>query len=229
MAAKGFDAAVPSCAGWTVRDAVAHVAEVYLHKAETMRRQADPQPWPPPGLSGREPIALLLETRAQLLDELRTRGPEAPSYTWHPPDQTVGFWFRRMALETAVHRIDVELAHAAETPVDALLAADGIDEVLTVMLAGDWSDFPVEEAAGTVVDLSAGTRTWRIQLEPAYVTVTDHAADPAITDDADVVLSGDPSDLLLWLWGRAPLDRLTIEGAADVVTALRSRVVIATQ
>lgn len=230
VAAKGFAAPVPSCAGWTVGDAVTHVAEVYLHKAETMRRLADPQPWPPPGLaSGRDPIELLLETRAQLVDELRTRGPEAPSYTWHPPDQTVRFWFRRMALETAVHRVDVELAHAAETPVDALLAADGIDEVLTVMLAGDWSDFPVEAAAGKVVDLSAGARTWRIHLEPAYVTVTDHAADPSIADGADVVLAGDPSDLLLWLWGRAPLDRLTVEGDPDVVEALRSRVVIATQ
>jgi uncharacterized protein (TIGR03083 family) len=193
-----------------------------------MRRQADPQPWPP-DLSGREPIRLLLEARGQLLDELRTRGPEAPSYTWYPPDQTVGFWYRRMAQETAIHRIDVELAHAAETPVDPALAADGIDEVLVVMLAGDWSDFPVEAAAGKAVDLSAGGRTWRVQLDPESVTVTEHAADPAITDGAHAVVSGAPSDLLLWVWGRAPLDRLAVEGDAEVVTALRSRLVMATQ
>jgi uncharacterized protein (TIGR03083 family) len=228
VAAKGLDPQVPSCPGWTVGDAVTHVAQVYLHKAETMRRQADPQPWPP-DLSGREPIRLLLEARGQLLDELRTRGPEAPSYTWYPPDQTVGFWYRRMAQETAIHRIDVELAHAAETPVDPALAADGIDEVLVVMLAGDWSDFPVEAAAGKAVDLSAGGRTWRVQLDPESVTVTEHAADPAITDGAHAVVSGAPSDLLLWVWGRAPLDRLAVEGDAEVVTALRSRLVMATQ
>lgn len=228
VAAKGLDAAVPSCAGWTVRDVVVHVAQVYLHKVESMRQQADPSPWPP-DLSGREPIGLLRESLATLVSELRSRGPSAASYTWYPPDQTVGFWFRRMAQETAVHRVDVELAHSAATPVDALLAADGIDEVLVVMLAGDWSDFPVEEAAGSVVDVSAGGRTWRVRLDRTAVTVTEHAADPSITDGADAVVSGDPSDVLLWAWGRAPIDLLSVEGDAAAVTALRRRLVMATQ
>jgi uncharacterized protein (TIGR03083 family) len=193
-----------------------------------MRQQADPSPWPP-DLSGREPLGLLRESLATLVSELRTRGPAAVSYTWYPPDQTVGFWFRRMAQETAVHRVDVELAHSALTPVDASLAADGIDEVLVVMLAGDWSDFPVEEAAGSVVDLSAGGRTWRVRLDRTAVAVTEHAADPSITDGANAVVSGDPSDLLLWAWGRAPIDPLTVDGDAEAVAALRRRLVMATQ
>lgn len=228
VAAKGLDAAVPSCEGWTVRDVVVHVAEVYLHKVECMRRMASPEPWPP-DFSAREPIGLLRESLATLVDELRSRGPAAPSYTWFPADQTVGFWYRRMAQETAVHRVDVELAHGAVTPVDAGLAVDGVDEVLVIMLAGDWSDYPVEEAAGKVVDISAGGRTWRIRLDRTEVTVTDDAADPAIVDGADATVSGDPSDLLLWTWGRAPLERLNVEGDPELVAALRRRLVLATQ
>jgi hypothetical protein len=29
-----------------------------------------------------------------------------PAGSWYTPDQTVGFWIRRMAQETVIHRID---------------------------------------------------------------------------------------------------------------------------
>jgi hypothetical protein len=34
------------------------------------------------------------------------RKPEDPAGSWYTPDQTVGFWIRRMAHETVIHRID---------------------------------------------------------------------------------------------------------------------------
>jgi len=40
--------AVPSCPEWTLADLVSHVAHVYLHKVETMRRGQWPDPWPRP-------------------------------------------------------------------------------------------------------------------------------------------------------------------------------------
>ena len=45
-------------------------------------------------------------------------------------DQTVGFWYRRMALETVVHRVDVETGFGVPRAVNAELAVDGIDEVV---------------------------------------------------------------------------------------------------
>ena len=54
-----------------------------------------------------------------------------------------------MAHETSIHRRDVESAVGATTPVAADLAVDGIDEVLALMLAGDWSDEVVPEASGS--------------------------------------------------------------------------------
>jgi MDMPI C-terminal domain/Mycothiol maleylpyruvate isomerase N-terminal domain len=42
----------------------------------------------------------------------------------HRPDQTAGFWRRRMAQETVVHRVDAESAHGRASPVPAALAAE---------------------------------------------------------------------------------------------------------
>lgn len=241
VASKGLDAPVPSCPGWTVEDVVSHVAHVYLHKVVCMQTQANPDPWPP-DLSGRESVGLLRESFATLLDELRTRGPDAPSFTWYEPDQTVGFWYRRMAQETAIHRVDVELAHEMLTPVDAELAADGIDEVLSIILAGDWSDEPVDEADGRSVDVLAGGRSWRVVLGRTRVDVveTTPGSDETASGDggvqrsggsapADVTLTGDPSDILLWMWGRVPADTFRGAGDEEVLAACRRRLALATQ
>ena len=223
MARRGLDAPVPSCPGWRVDDVVRHLSQVYLHKIECMRQQAAPKPWPP-DLSHREPLTLFDESFGELVRELESRGPRAPSYTWYPADQTVGFWYRRMAQETAVHRVDVELAHGAATPVDPDLAVDGIDEVLSIMLAGDWSDEPVDEAAGRTVRVTSADRWWRIALDRTSVV-----CEPRGSAATDVIISGQPSDVLLWLWGRGPLDRLVTSGDQSVVSAFRDRLARATQ
>jgi uncharacterized protein (TIGR03083 family) len=194
-----------------------------------MRTLANPDPWPP-DLSYREPLELLSAATTTLLGELRTRGPKAPSYTWWPPDQTVGFWYRRMAQETAVHRVDVEQAHDRVTPIDPELAADGVDEALLLMLAGDWSDYPVDEAAGSITLLSTAGRNWRVELDRTTVSCTELApgADPGLRH---ATVEGEPHDLVLWVWGRQPLDlkRLTVEGDQQVIEATRRRLALATQ
>ncbi|MET0712971.1 MAG: maleylpyruvate isomerase N-terminal domain-containing protein, partial [Jiangellaceae bacterium] len=65
VAERGLDPPVPCCPGWTVRDAVEHTAEVFLHKVACMREKAMPDPWPPE--RGAEPTIPYLRTA---LDEL---------------------------------------------------------------------------------------------------------------------------------------------------------------
>jgi hypothetical protein len=91
------------------------------------------------------------------------------------------------------------------------------------MLAGDWSDEPDDSATGQRVAISTGGRTWHVTLERESVRVTEDDG------DADATLGGDPSDVLLWLWGRAPDERVTRSGDADAIRLLRSRLVLATQ
>ncbi len=213
---------VSSCPGWTVADLVDHVGQVYRHKVEAMRQQRDPDPWPPPPHGG-DPVDWLEGATEELLAELADRGPNAPSYTWHEPDQTVGFWFRRMAQETAVHRFDAELAAGAPSPVDDELALDGVDELLDVFFAGDWSDLPQPDLTGRIA-LRAADRSWLVVLEPAEVTI-----EPFAGEVVDAVVTGEPSELLLWLWGRLPTERVHIDGDAAAVQRLLRRLADVTQ
>ena len=221
-AASGLDAAVPPCPGWTVRDAVEHVCEVYEHKAACIALAgARPEPWPPEWPE-RDPLAWFDDAFARLLAALEGTDADAPSWTWWPEDQTAGFWVRRMAQETAVHRVDVQSAFGDPSPVDAELAVDGVDEVLTMMLADDWSDEPHPELTGTAV-VRAGDDVWHVDMAAEEVSVRRGEG------PADVTVRGEPSPLLLWLWGRAPDDAVTFEGDAGAFRRLRDRLALATQ
>src|SRR5260370_20031422 len=129
-------ATVPSCPGWTVADLTRHVGEVYLHKTLAMREGAEPDPWPPKELADEEPLALLDRAYTGLVAEFAVRKPEDLAGSWYVPDQTVGFWIRRMAQETVIHRIDAELGtRQPVAPVPAHLAIDGIAELLQGFVA----------------------------------------------------------------------------------------------
>jgi uncharacterized protein (TIGR03083 family) len=227
-ATGGLDEPAPTCPGWSVRDVVEHTAEVYLHKVASMRDKvlADTSTpgWPPP--RGSEPTPVFFAAaRDALLRELTSRDPREACPTWWTDDQTVGFWGRRMAHETAIHRLDVEIALGDVTPVDPDLAVDGIDEVLRRMLAGDWSDQPVVEGAGTVLGVESGGRRWRVVLEPKAVVVTV----PRHDEPVDATVSGDPVVLYRWAWGRGGAEGLTAGEDARYLHLLRSRLSEATQ
>src|SRR3712207_3778827 len=135
IAARDLTSPVPTCPGWSLADLVRHVAVVYLHKVECMRRGEFPRPWPPPGVNDEEPVALLDRAYAALRHEFGVRAPTDPAPTFFRPDQTVGFWLRRMTQESVVHRVDAELAVRVPVGhVPAELAVDGVDEVLRVFL-----------------------------------------------------------------------------------------------
>ena len=128
----------------------------------------------------------------------------------------------RMAQETAVHRVDVQSAFGAITPIEAELAVDGFDEVLVMMLAGDWSDEPQPGPSGTVV-VAAANHAWRIVMFPDQVTVGD------VTSEAEAGVTGEQSNLLRWLWGRAPDTAVLIDGDPAAASRLRDRLSLATQ
>jgi len=218
-----IEADVPSCPGWQVRDLVAHIAQVYEHKIECTRLGKAPDPWPPEWPQAADPVPWFRDAHARLLDMFEANEASSRSATWWPADQTVGFWARRMAHETAVHRVDAELARGAATPVDASLATDGVDEILHIMLAGDWLEDADDEMKGQRVAIETGGRAWQVVLDREAMTVLDGDG------TADATLSGSPSDVLLWLWGREPDDRVEMSGDQEAHRLMRTRLVMATQ
>jgi len=229
-AAHGLEAAVPSCPGWTVGDVVAHTGVVHRHKEQIVREQwteGSPERVEPPsdGLLGwfRRGVDRLIHT-------LAAHDPAEPASTWHPPDQTVGFWYRRMAHETAIHRVDAELGHHEAGRVERRLAGDGIDELLGVMLTGcpEWATVtPTDHVLRLECTDTDGTWTLR-QVTFSGTSPSEgtrHAGEPAFVFDEAApvsVVRGTASDLLLYGWGRGPADRLQVEGDVDVVRMLRT-------
>jgi len=230
-----FTAAVPTCPGWTVADLTRHVGEVYLHKTLAIREGAEPEPWPPKEIAGEDPLALLDRTYAGLLAEFATHEPADPAGSWYSPDQTVGFWIRRMAQETVIHRIDAELGTGQPVaPVPADLAVDGIDELLKVFVAygvAEWGAYFTDVLAaspGRTYTVRTVGAAWRVRTGPGQFTVGDGAGD----DPADVTVSGPPTAVLRWLWNRESAGEpsgVTVEGAPEAVAELRQCIVTATQ
>jgi uncharacterized protein (TIGR03083 family) len=203
VAVRDLTAQVPNCPQWTVDDLVRHVAFVYLHKVTAMRSGAQPESWPPAELEREESLTLLDRGYSELVAEFDGRKPDEPTPTWYEPDQTVGFWVRRMAQETVIHRVDAE--QALGEPVAAIddeLALDGIDEILQCFLAWPSTVWPEEFAPSLpkveeAVLVRAGEHGWLVRASPHRITVTDAGAGAAAS------VGGDPASVRLGLWRRA--------------------------
>lgn len=220
--------AVPSCPDWTVDDLLRHVTHVYLHKVACMRLGREPQGWPPPH-DGQPAPAGLRRAYAELAGEFDRRPPSEPAFTWYDPDQTVGFWLRRMAQETLVHRYDAELAAGATTAVPADLAADGVDEFLVAFVGfltrryADDEDVARVLAGAGELAVRCGELGWLVRPGPAGAEVTRLPAEPTAAERAaPVAVSGDPVAVLLWLWRRAGDDTVTLSGDAAALAACRA-------
>jgi uncharacterized protein (TIGR03083 family) len=153
------------------------------------------------------------EAASNLEDCFRTSAPDERTWTWWEPDQTVGFWMRRMTHETAVHRWDGQLAHGEPRPIDSDRAADGVDEALTVYQP-KWCR-PESKVAGRGESYhfhrTDGPGEWVVRFEGKGMDARrEHGK-------ADVALRGSGSDLLLFLWHRIPAGQLEVVGDRALV------------
>jgi uncharacterized protein (TIGR03083 family) len=225
-AATDLDKPVPTCPGWTVRDAVAHTATVYAHKSTIIEGSLDgpPADWPPE-FSYADVREFYDEQLHRVIEALRTRAPETSVWTWYEPDQTVGFWVRRMMQETVIHRADVESAMAARPDIPDEVAVDGIDELVERMLCDDDPGYyeGYSPGQGQRVAVTAAGHAWTITLGESVASFVREAS------DADAKVSGDAGAVLLALWTRLPYEAVDATGDESALAALRALVAVATQ
>jgi hypothetical protein len=121
-----------------------------------------------------------------------------------------------MAHETAVHRWDAELAVGDTTPIDPELAADGVDEWLTVHLDTDvtYRGPEVPRPAGPLhLHCTDVPGEWWAALDGTDLTVVrEHRK-------GDVAARGRAEDLLLVCWRRLPPSAVDVVGDAAVLQA----------
>jgi uncharacterized protein (TIGR03083 family) len=223
----GPAAAVVTCPEWTVQELVRHVARVHQWAARALlAAPGDERPTPdePPRVWD-ELLAWWDEQRSTLVKTLRERGPDTPSWTFAPP-HTAGFWARRQAHETAVHRLDAEHAAAGSAQPDSVpslvfdpeLAADGIDEVLHVGIPRRLRREPAAVHGTVLLHAADAGRAWLVRLhgpDPLEVGPADH---PAIDADASVVGTADA--VYRAVWGRP--SHAVKGGDPALVSALRA-------
>ena len=227
---KGLDEPVPCCEGWSVRDVVGHTGAVHRQKEAIVREQrggGEPEYEDPPGDDLL--MAWFVDGADLLVATLAAADPATPVATWYPSDPTVGFWYRRMAHETLIHRVDAEQAHGTVGPIDSELAADGVDEILRVFMADvpEWGSATERER---MIRLIAGERSW-VMRDAAFSGTSPNgkrydelqmfAVDDDHEGDTDATIAGSPQALDLWLWGRGALDELDVTGEEDLVALLR--------
>src|SRR5512146_1532996 len=174
---------IPTCPEWTLRQLVTHVGRAHRWAAEITRRRSDtfiPFREVPGGKlpeDRAEQCAWLRAGPALLVGAVREAGSDVVwSFTGPVP---AGFWLRRMAHETLVHRADAQLAAGAEPEpaIGAEEAADAIDEWLMLLAAGHADDRPQALPAGASLHIHAtddglgGRGEWLIRRDAGGLAV----------------------------------------------------------
>jgi uncharacterized protein (TIGR03083 family) len=209
------DRIVPSCPDWSVADLLDHQSRVYRWAAAQAAAPAGTRVRMseiPKRPDGDDPLGWFEASRDEVVPALHAMTePDEEIETFAGP-QPRRFWARRMALETAVHRWDVEGAVREPTAIATDLAVDGIDEVLAVQIPR-LIDLPTLDAQGATFHLHAtdAEGEWLIAVSADGIDVSHGHA------KGDAAARGTASDLLLYLWGRIPPQRLEAFGDTGLV------------
>ncbi|MER7210480.1 maleylpyruvate isomerase family mycothiol-dependent enzyme [Streptosporangium sp. NPDC000239] len=215
VAGADLAAAVPSCPDWNLAQLLRHVG--YGHRwAETIVRTRATTPPPDtelrdlPADTGQDPAeidAWLAEGARLLADTLREAGPDAR--TWVPVEtETSGFWARRFAHETLVHRADAALAAGRDFTAGREVVVDALDEWMELASLPQMLDVNPRQrellGPGRTIGLhatdtgpSAGTE-WLVDLTGDTVTCRRGRGAAAVT------LHGPLTALLLVVYRRRP-------------------------
>ncbi|MEU0937389.1 MULTISPECIES: maleylpyruvate isomerase family mycothiol-dependent enzyme [unclassified Embleya] len=236
-AVTDMDAPVPSCPGWTVADVVRHSVLMYTDAAGQLRPQHRPVGGDPLPVAGSATKGDLLDTytraHAALVTEMARRDPLDPIEGENldpgvaegvdgdgPDPGTAGFLIRRMAREAAVHRADIEMAVGTPGPLDAQQSLDGIDEVLGVLLPAHYDGSARDGASGRTIGVHSNRHHWRLTMQRSGVAMSRDQG------FADAAVSGEPAELLLYLWGRRPGTVVSQTGDRTVLAAFRRRLAV---
>lgn len=211
-AERASDAEVPSCPGWSMVDLVLHTGGVHRFWNEIVERRL--QGYRETSRSEKPPrdeaVGWFREGAEQLVATLTAADPEERVWTW-AAQKNVAFVRRRMAHETAVHRWDAESAAGDPGPLEAALAADGVDEFLDVFVPAQRQPF---ERMGESLHLHRidGDGEWLVRFNPDGVSVQrSHAK-------GSVAVRAPASELLLLLWRRVGIEDVEVFGDRSLLS-----------
>lgn len=206
---------VPSCPDWTLDDLLFHTGTV--HRFWTRIADGtltDPDTWTGADDVPEDPaelpawLAAGAEAAAATVEVL---DPAEPRWSWSTR-KDAGFIQRRLAQETAVHTWDALDALGRDEAIERELAADGVEEFLTVCRhETPPAGFPADGLHLHATD-GPGEWTLRVAGDGTWQLLTEHAK-------GAVAVRGTASDLLLFLWQRRTPADLEVFGSPEDLTA----------
>ncbi|PWR15238.1 hypothetical protein DKT69_12030 [Micromonospora sicca] len=225
-AAPSLDVRVPTCPEWTLFDLVQHLGEGRRKWAAIVAAgPADAPPAISAPVPPREREALLAwfaASTGELLAALREAGPDRGCWTWWGPSQspqTAGAVARHQLQQVAVHTYDAQVAVGAPQPLPDEVALDGVDEFLTTCVAttAAWPHKPA------VIDYHATEgRSWRLWFSADGARTARLSAPVAGEgpEAAYVSARGTANELVMFFYGRIPMDLLRLDGDRRVFDQL---------
>jgi uncharacterized protein (TIGR03083 family) len=224
-------APVAACLGWSTYDLVRHLGNVHAWAATIVEtgQEAVEQDDAPPSRRRRAVAEWYAAKAEDLYQVLWSADPHAPCWNFAFGVGEAGFWPRRQLHETLMHSVDLGL-----TDLPADLAADGVDETLTVFLKRMHDrGHPAALTAPLALVASDVGRAWT--LTPRQVRSESHGPDteyggpPLVVQrlypQADRVEA--PAAVLdRLLWKRVPVDHPGVRVTGDrerVATLLAGR------
>ena len=207
-----LDRPVPNCPGWTIYNAMVHVGRVGIAWRSMILASPDDPDSRARGYAdaeargpGHSPTDLASWAHSAL-DELEG-DTERPSYFSMTGGRgTRGLWAWHASSELAVHVLDVQDALGLHPHLDAAHAADAIVYACTYFL-------PAMRNA-------TGRDPGAMRVELVHEGGSTIVASVESTGDGSTILRGDPTQLLLALWGR-PFHGIVVEGDTAVLDAWR--------
>jgi uncharacterized protein (TIGR03083 family) len=230
-ATAGRDAKVPTCPAWDVTKLVIHQGMVHRWAAANLRGETDHSTSASQAQARAAPDLLTWYSEGldALVDTIRATPDDAKAMVFlrdAPPPRR--FWARRQAHETTIHSVDaVSAVHgrwprADEVAIDPVLAADGIDELLTGFITRGKGKLHAAEPYTVLVRADDTGHSWTVRISDGPIVTTPGGTDQPGGEQPDAVLSGTAVQLYLSLWNRA--DEITTEGRAGVLEEWRAQV-----
>lgn len=225
-AAAGLEAKVPTCPKWQVRDLVVHQGMVHRWAAAHLRGDRDHHTSDSRAEAAAAPdlFEWFSTGLRALVDTWQATPEDAKALVFlkdAPPPRA--FWARRQAHETTIHSADALAARlgrwltAADLPLDASFAADGVDELLCGFITRKSDQLNSAEPYTILVRAVDTGHAWTLRISDGPIVTT-----PGGTDAPDVEISGTAVQLYLSLWNRS--DDMTVTGRADVIDHWRTHI-----
>lgn len=203
---------VPTCPDWTLYRLAEHLGQAHRWATAIVTRRTTAPPDPRERLMAEAPAdpaglaSWLADGAGELVDAIRAAGPQTVVWSW-ADDQSVAFWARRMAHETAVHRADAELALGREFTLDSELAADAISEWLGLLS----------------LPAAVNARPELAELRGVGQTLHLHSTDPGLGEAGEWIVRRTPSGPV-WEHGHAKGDVAVRGAVVDLLLVLLRRV-----